>query len=283
MRLKENIRTFDFTPSSIEIEVKKLTFIKELPNLLGSPHKVSFYQLMWVTEGSAELKIDFRKIRVGVNELLLISPGQVCEFDITSDYSGKMILFTDSFFTVTEVDADFLYSSQILSLSNLNQVVSVCPLLADNLIALLEEELKTSADKFQATIAQSLLRVILFEAERNLSSAYPPSSNKYNLAQSFHNAVEKHFRENKRLEYYTSLLAVSERVLSKEVKLLTGETPKVYLDKRVVLEAKRLLAYSKLSAKEIGFLLGFEEPGNFNNFFRKHTGLTPANFRVSIK
>ncbi|MCD8186501.1 MAG: helix-turn-helix domain-containing protein [Rikenellaceae bacterium] len=79
------------------------------------------------------------------------------------------------------------------------------------------------------------------------------------------------------------MLGVNEKTLSKEVKALTGKTPKVYIDSRIILEAKRLLSYSNLSAKMIGFELGFDEPTNFTKYFRKHTGTTPARFRDSAK
>lgn len=277
MKREVNIKTFNFKTSVVEIEVKNLSFIKELPNLLGMPHKVSFYQLVWINKGQAKHRIDFHEIQIHADEVLVISPGQVCEFDTTSEYSGKMILFTDSFFSVSEADTNFLYTSQILSLIKQNRIVSICPLLMGNLMQLLEEEMKVSADKYQAGISQSILRIILFAAERTLKATH--SANILSLASDFCNAVETNFKENKKLEYYTNLLAVGEKALSREIKELTGETPKVYIDKRVVLEAKRLLAYSSLSVKEIGFSLGFEEPANFNNFFRKHTNRTPIQFR----
>jgi AraC-like DNA-binding protein len=47
----------------------------------------------------------------------------------------------------------------------------------------------------------------------------------------------------------------------------------------VVLEAKRLLAHTTSSIKEIGFELGFDEPTNFIKYFRKHVASTPIDFR----
>lgn len=280
--MKGDTKTFHFGSLPIEIEVKDLSFIKDLPKLLGSPHKVSFYQLVWIAEGEAHFRIDFRDISMQQNELLVISPGQVCEFDTKSDYQGKIVLFTNSFFTITDVDASFLYTSQILSLVNKNNVVSICPLLIGNLMTLLEEELKQPLDNFQPAISQSYLRIILFEAERKLNLS-TPSTYMNSLGQDFYNAVETNFKENRQVRYYTDLLAVSEKTLSKELKLLTGETPKSYIEKRIILEAKRLLSYSSLSVKEIGFDLGFDEPSNFNKFFKSSVGLTPSEFRNSTK
>ncbi|MCC8188322.1 MAG: AraC family transcriptional regulator [Bacteroides sp.] len=279
--MKADIRTFDFKTLPIEIEVKDVRFVKELPKLLGQPHKAAFYQILWLTGGKATFRIDFREISVKANEVLIIGAGQVCEFDVVSDYSGRMILFTGDFFGVTELDANFLHTSEVLNPIHLNQTVPVCPEFAGRLITLLEGELRQPSDAFQPGIAQSYLRIILLETERRLTSSYPPVVN--DVGRKFYNAVEQHFKESRNTEYYVNLLGINEKSLSREVKTLTGNTPKVYIDSRVILEAKRLLSYSNLSAKEIGFVLGFDEPTNFTKYFRKHTGTTPVQFRDSTK
>lgn len=281
MKEDSKIKTFHFDRLPIEIEVKDLSFIKDLPKLLGTPHKTSFYQLIWVSEGEAIFRIDFRDITLRKNEVIVVSPGQVCEFDTKSDYQGKIILFTSTFFTITSIDSNFLYTSQILNLINENNIVSICPILTQNLIALLEEELKNASDTFQSGITQSLLRIILLEAERKLTASSPSCSN--SIARKYYNVVEQYFTQNRQVKFYADLLSVSEKVLSRELKSLTNKTPKSYIEDRVVLEAKRLLVYSNLSIKEIGFNLGFEEPSNFNKFFKSHTQSTPADFRISSK
>ncbi len=275
------IRTYDFKALPIGIEVKDVQVVRELSQLLGRPHRANFYQIVWLAEGKAIFRIDFREIPIQAGEILIIAAGQVCEFDTTSDYSGKLILFTNSFFTVTELDANFLHTSEILNPVSLNVSVSLCPRMTGNIIALLDQELRKPVDNFQIGIAQSYLRVVLLETERQLISSYPPIIS--NVGRKFYSAVEQHFRENRNTVYYVRLLGINEKILSKEVKRLTGRTPKVYIDSRVILEAKRLLSYSNLSAKEIGFELGFDEPTNFTKYFRKHTGTTPAHFRGSGK
>lgn len=277
--MNANIKTVEFKALPIEIEVKDLRFVKELPKLLGQPHKATFYQIIWITEGEATFRIDFRDITVKSNEILVISAGQVCKFDTKSDYSGKIILFTGTFFTITELDSNFLYTSEILNPVSLNKTVPICPQLAGNLTALLDGELKHPVDKFQTGIAQSLLRILLFETERQLAANYSPLTN--NIGRKFYNVVEEYFKENRNAEFYVNLLGVNEKNLSKEVKALTGKTPKIYIDLRTILEAKRLLSYSSLTIKEVGFELGFDEPTNFNKYFRKHTGVTPVQFRDS--
>ena len=281
MAEKGNFKIFDFKSLPIEIEVKNLSFVKELPKVVGRPHKAKFYQIVWISEGKAIFRIDFREIPVQSNEILVISSGQVCEFDTKSDYSGKIILFTGSFFAVTEFDSNFLYTSEILNHTSFNKPVSICPQLVGNLFALLDEELQHPMDDFQPQIAQNFLRIILLEAERQHTTLFSPAT--HNVGRKFYNKVEQHFKENKNVDFYLNLLGINGKTLSKEMKSLTGNTPKTYIDARTILEAKRLLAYSELSVKEIGYELGFDEPTNFNKFFRRHTAITPVKFRESAK
>ena len=63
---------------------------------------------------------------------------------------------------------------------------------------------------------------------------------------------------------------------------ILGSTPKKIIDDRIMLEAKRLLAHSSESVKEISYSLGFDEPTNFVKYFRKHHLSTPIEFRESF-
>jgi len=74
-------------------------------------------------------------------------------------------------------------------------------------------------------------------------------------------------------------MSVSERKLNKSTQFVLGKSPKEIIDERVILEAKRLLAHTANSIKEVGFELGFDEPTNFIKFFKKHVEKTPIEFR----
>ncbi|MGS2737717.1 AraC family transcriptional regulator [Sinomicrobium sp. M5D2P17] len=275
--MKTDIQTFAFKALPIDIEVKDLKFIKELPEMLGQPHRVAFYQILWLDRGYAKMNIDFHEIGVESNELLMITPGQICAFDTESAYEGKLILFTGSFFNGSEIDANFLYSSELLNPIRLHKKIAIRPDQMRPLVYLLEKELMQGETSFQIAIAQSYLRIILFESERQFSKDATVLVN--SIARRFYNAVENHYKKNRTTEFYQNLLSVNEKKLAKEIKVFSGKTPKVYIDSRIILEAKRLLIYSDLSIQEIGYSLGFEEPSYFNKYFKRHVYSTPFEFR----
>jgi AraC-like DNA-binding protein len=61
---------------------------------------------------------------------------------------------------------------------------------------------------------------------------------------------------------------------------VTGRSAKQYVDARVTLEAKRLLAHTTLPVAVVGRRLGFAEATNFGKFFRREAGVTPGSFRA---
>ncbi len=56
-------------------------------------------------------------------------------------------------------------------------------------------------------------------------------------------------------------------------------TPMALVNARLVLQAKRELAHSGLSIKQIAHELGFTDVGYFSRFFRKQVGVSPSAFK----
>lgn len=68
--------------------------------------------------------------------------------------------------------------------------------------------------------------------------------------------------------------------LNRAVKEITGKTTSQIIGERILQEAKILLKHSPWNVSEIAYALGFTETTHFNNFFKKHTTLSPLKFRA---
>ncbi|GAA2697348.1 helix-turn-helix domain-containing protein [Actinoplanes palleronii] len=62
-----------------------------------------------------------------------------------------------------------------------------------------------------------------------------------------------------------------------------GVSGKELIDRRIVLEAQRLLAHSDHTAAQIAARLGFASATNFSKYFHTRTGVTPIAFRGSSR
>lgn len=66
----------------------------------SKPHRVNFYHILYISQGSGNHYVDFRPFPLAAGDLLFISPGQVYAFAMDQQNTrGFLILFTEEFFT----------------------------------------------------------------------------------------------------------------------------------------------------------------------------------------
>jgi AraC family transcriptional activator of pobA len=93
--------------------------------------------------------------------------------------------------------------------------------------------------------------------------------------------IEQRFRRREPAQAYAASIGVSQTALRQACVQVAGTSPAAMLDARAVLEASRLLLYTKLSVIEIAWSVGFEDPAYFSRFFTRHTGRPPGVYRIS--
>jgi AraC family transcriptional regulator, transcriptional activator of pobA len=97
--------------------------------------------------------------------------------------------------------------------------------------------------------------------------------------QRFQQLIELHYRENLRIERFASMLGVTRAHLHHACITVARCTPLALVHSRLVEEAKLKLKETKLPVEQVGYSLGFRDPGYFHRFFKRLTGQSPAAFR----
>ena len=102
------------------------------------------------------------------------------------------------------------------------------------------------------------------------------------LRQRYLALLEQHFRSHQPVSFYAQQLGVTTDHLSRVCRATSGVGALDLVHERVLLEARRLLAYSAASVAEIARDTGFGDPAYFSRFFTKLTGLSPSAYRAAI-
>ncbi|WP_420226793.1 helix-turn-helix domain-containing protein [Pigmentiphaga litoralis] len=132
---------------------------------------------------------------------------------------------------------------------------------------------------------ETLLRLVLVMLAREVGvraeqalNARPSRAVQH--VQSFKAMLNQCFREQRDIGYYAGHLGITPTQLNRVCRDALGQSALEVVHNRLVMEAKRDLAYSSLSIKEIAIALGFSDPGYFSRFFTRQTQYSPTDFRV---
>ena len=284
--MSQEIKKYDFKgKENLEFEILDIEsrFIQK-HEMMTTPHRAQFYHIMWIEEGRGNHIVDFNTLPIQDNTIIFIPQNSVNCFDPKGVYKGKAIIFTDAFFCRSTEDSRFLNTTPLFSdlydfnMLKFNKELSILSPFVNAMMT----EYKRSSDSAQFQILRHLLYIFLLQSERELKrqgfEEIKPSVNLEYLL-SFKDLLEQNFRSSKTVKTYASALSLSEKQLHKATTTVVDKTPKQLIDERIVLEAKRLLVHSTSTIKEVAYELGFEEPTNFIKYFRKHTNITPVEFR----
>jgi len=281
-----DIKKYNFKPGlPQELEIVDLANLYARSKaIITATHRAGFYHIIWFQQGSPTHWVDFKPKKIKPNTLLFLNKDVVQRFDNKVKYEGKAILFTDGFFCKSETDTKFLRNSILFNdLFTVSEIqVQKQSKIFEELLQQMTEELQNIKDNLQADILQNLLHNFLLQAERekrkqNFTEIKKGADLDYVIL--FKDLLEINYKSKKQVSFYTKEILITEKRLNKATTKVLGKTPKELIDDRIMLEAKRILAHTSESVKEIGYDLGFVEPTNFIKYFKKHSKLTPTEFR----
>lgn len=243
---------------------------------LEVPRRPAFHHLLALTAGKLRHTVDFTAHTVEAGTWLWIRPGQVQQWGDVRRAEGALILFEPEFPDPATAAA--------ARLDDPHAAVAHVPAPADrDALAVAATELARAFESpggWPADVAKAVLRhqlaIILLRLAHLGSAAGPGPGEPF---AGFRGAVESEYARTRRVADYARRLGYSSRTLSRATRAAAGVTAKEFIDRRVVLEAKRLLAHSDLTAAQIAARLGFTSPANFGKYFHQRTGTTPIAFR----
>ena len=85
------------------------------------------------------------------------------------------------------------------------------------------------------------------------------------------------------IRFYAEKLCVTERYLYKICKKETGQSSKEIIDSFLVSTIKNTLLTTEMSLQQIADRYRFPDPSAFSQYFKRHEGLTPSDFRQKYR
>ncbi len=249
------------------------------------PHKHdALVQTLLVTQGSGEVLIDHSRTLIRAPCLVWIPAQTVHGFDFSEDVDGPVITAAqrplESLVGVANPGLlPHLRTPAVVSLDgDSSHEASLMPL-----FLAVEREAHIQAAG-QLTAGMALLAAICIQTARltrvNEAAITHTLSRKSAQIEKFRSLVDEHFKKHLPITDYADQLGITPGQLSRVCREVLGVSSLDIINARVIHEAQRVLVYTGNSIKQLAYALGFADETYFCRFFRKHTGLSPREFRA---
>lgn len=215
----------------------------------------------------------------------ILLPNQILEFTESSDDLEGMVVMMSARFTERlniKVDFDLMQAFQSQRVIPLNEEALATMLQFCEMVKRLSQ---FPDHPFLMETAVNLTRAFFFGAgyffhQRPEAVAH---SRGEQLVDRFLKLVQMHCRQERQLDFYAQELCISSKYLAATVKTVTSKTAGDWIEDYVMLEAKAMLTNTDMTISQISDHLHFPDTSTFGKYFRRHTGLSPKEFKKQNK
>ncbi len=248
------------------------------------PHKRDFFEIAILHTSNTNIQIGNQTMNELKNSLAIVSPFQVINYSKVppnNDY-GYIIYFNASIFTNLnksyELQNEFsffkIHTIPIYQITE-DDFKTILPIAQE----LYKESRSTALHNRE--IVSSLLLILLYKVKRATQNNKDIiSTNRFDSIMSkFEQQILRGNNKFFSVNEYASQMNISPIYLTECVKKATGKSAqKVIIDYKM-LYAKTLLHQMDKTVAEVAYALDFNEVANFNQFFKRNTGMTATQFR----
>ena len=244
------------------------------------------YTFIRTTNSKAEIIVDSIPYTIEANSILALTTVQYFQFIAGEDL--VVYQFNREFYCIKDHDQE-VSCAGLLFFGNVHIPIIELDDKEHRKLNILHEvfldEFETE-DTIQAEMLRMLMARFIIISTRLLKAkegfVETAKNTKIDLLREFNMLVESHFKLEHSVSFYADKLFKSPKTLSNTFAKL-NTSPLHIIHERIILEAKRLLIYTDKTAKEIAYEVGFEDASHLSRLFKKHTALSPSDFKKQLK
>lgn len=249
----------------------------------GKPFKLDMVVAVICISGYSTGYINMNRFTTRPKSILILLPDQIIQQESkTEDFEGLCIVMSKNF--IEELN---LKNSIPMFLSLIND--PVLPLddqsykALNQYFFLMRRTVQMTEHPYRLEVVKHLTLALFY----GLGPMYHKPLDKDSITKNqeltgrFLELVSANFRRERSVKFYADNLFMSPKYMSKLIKEASGKSAIDWINDAVILEAKALLRSSTLTIKEITYELNFPSQSFFGKYFKRHTGLTPSEYRDS--
>lgn len=243
------------------------------------------------TGGTAIIELFSMRRQISKNDLVTILPCQLASIHKVSDdfsmtfFKVDKLMFMDIMSSLGRITPDFFFHMRKdfqvpISVNEAKRFLGFCRAI----------DFRTNNDDpaFRRETILHLLRIyywdfyVHFQKKTRKRNTLLLNSNKESIAMKFAMLVFENRETHREVAYYADQLCISPLYLTKVIQEVNGQSARDMIADYTIIGIKTLLRNADITIKDVVRHSGFSSQSSFSRFFRKHTGMSPSEYRRTI-
>lgn len=248
---------------------------------------ISPYMMLFICHsGSSRALYDMREVVFRPNEVALILPNHIIRpIECSPDYSITIIMHSIAFekeMTHKRMTHDRNKFHDFPSCLLTNEEMAQYMKAVDLLEIISETPVTRFPHRHDMLMAQTDIMTEMLDACRaSMDEQNRAFSHNHTIYSEFCNLLAVYYREQHEVAFYAEKAHLSTRHFSVVIKNVVGISASDYIEQYLATQAKNLLSSRPdLSVQQISYHLGYADSPSFCRFFKRHTGITPSEYRT---
>ncbi|WP_302287121.1 helix-turn-helix domain-containing protein [Bacteroides clarus] len=244
----------------------------------GQPYRAKEGRIIRILQGTGRISINLIEYEVSAHQIIIIPDNSLIELlEISPDYDFQVIVPACNFLPALPgsiLSETYTRNGIILSLNEEEWTQ------AEMFFTLLWNILHSSP--YRRETVQHFIISLLYNLKYNEQTRTTTPlrlSRREEIFRRFIALVNEHSKQERSVNFYADKLCLTPHYLSTIIREASGQTVMQWINQSVVLEAKVLLKHSDLLIFQISDELNFPNPSFFSKFFKRMTGMTPAEYQ----
>lgn len=256
-----------------------------VPDVLA--RHADLYKFLWARRSDLQLEVDHIRMTLREGQIMPLAPAhRISSLQPAGDYLA--LLFDSNFYCLFSQDGEVSCNGFLFN--GTSEVMCLTPDAGQaETLARIVEEMRHEygvEDGLREEMLRMQLKRFIILCTRIARAMFPAVDRRerlFDTVRRYYMLVDQHFRTLKRVQEYAAMLHRSPKTLANLFAACGRPSPLEIIHDRINAEARRLLLYTSKPAKEIAYLLGYEDTAAFSRFFTKMNGESITAFRQREK
>lgn len=258
------------------------------PVFTNEPFRTETYAILYLKEGSISLQAGLTCQEVFAPAIITIGPSVTRTFRRSTEKPVmELLFFTDTF--LLETRSNIFYLNKYVFFEDNDRHILKLDEPAMSRITPIFDLIRTTFNvghTNESVLMRSYSYLLIHEIDamhKNAGNSSLSGDEQSSIFIKFRNLLTREFWRQRSVSFYANNLNVTPKYLSELIKKQTGKTAGEWIDRAVILEAKVLLQNKELSIAQVSDKLHFSDQSVFGKFFKAHEGISPVEYRKSLR